>query len=147
MRMNSTEAVWPPAGLRLWHGILDFMSKSGLQGASASMDEKPREKWRAPKIYYATRTHSQIAQVFANPQTGCTCIHMLNSGVKLMSNMADHTDARVLRTAGHSYSVRTDCHAEHSGPRANSLQVVRELKRSTYRPKMAILVCFSFWLA
>ena len=76
--MNSTEAVRPPAGPQLWQDNLISISKSGLQGASAAMDEKPREKWRAPKIYYATRTHSQIAQV-AGPRTYWLCQHFMHT--------------------------------------------------------------------
>lgn len=38
-------------------------SSGGLEAAKATVDEPPEEPIVVPKIYYATRTHSQIAQV------------------------------------------------------------------------------------
>ncbi len=63
------------------------------------------KKKRVPVIYYATRTHSQVAQVRID-----------------LRRQSPHTAP-----------------AERLTP-CTLLQVVRELKRSGYRPKMAILV-------
>ena len=62
---------------------------------------------RVPRVFYATRTHSQITQV----------------------------DRRAMGAAGHSMSLMLSLHYL-----AVCMQVVRELKRSGYQPRMAILV-------
>ena len=74
-------------------------------------ESKPKQQKRCTRIYYATRTHSQIAQV---------CFTMLLPFV----------NAVVIKCLHSSVSP---------------CQVVRELKRTSYRPKMAILVscCYS----
>lgn len=72
-------------------------------------NNKSKQKTTVPKIYYATRTHSQIAQVLFQLQVAVN----------------DTVPNRLTQTRG---------------PRH---QVVRELKRTAYRPKMAILVRFA----
>lgn len=67
-------------------------------------DSKPKQQKRCTRLYYATRTHSQIAQV-------CFVVLIFT---------ANDVDV-VLRPV-------------------SICQVVRELKRTSYRPKMAILV-------
>jgi len=72
---------------------------------SPALPDWVSKKKRVPVIYYATRTHSQIAQVYND-----LCRQSLHAPP-----------------------------AERLTPRT-LVQVVRELKRSGYRPKMAILV-------
>jgi hypothetical protein len=105
--------------------LTDTGQPGSSEGASSDVDSPasappPDDPIVVPKIYYATRTHSQIAQV--------TCgVRVRQSGLPRLCAAASHAQAVA---AVHRWRVARCAHP----------QVIRELKRTAYRPRMAVLV-------
>lgn len=106
----------------------------GGAGAAAPADdadgiddpaEEDEEVPKVPKIYYATRTHSQIAQVRGTRRPAC----------EGTGHWRTRFPAR--RVQLHAFPVRPA-----DAPRSflARSQVIRELKRMGYNPRMAVLV-------
>lgn len=57
-------------------GAATSPGSSDLEAAKAAVDEPPEEPIIVPKIYYATRTHSQIAQVCGVLACACTWLQL-----------------------------------------------------------------------
>lgn len=95
-------------------------------------EDADEEVPKVPKIYYATRTHSQIAQVRA-----CVC-DCLGACAKF-AGLCCRSPAWQLCSASTVplQQQRQGTNMLHHPPRC---QVIRELKRMNYSPRMAVLV-------
>lgn len=97
-----------------------------------------------PKIYYATRTHSQIAQVGSRWRQGLNAAEMATSWrpahCAVFCSAATAATIRVPPCALSIHSLHAWLTPPSACPPAATPQVVRELKRTSYSPKMAILV-------
>ena len=93
--------------------------EGGEEGAA------PGARRKAPKIFFATRTHSQITQVGAAGSGGGRCHRTCGCRIPAAPAMR----------GGRSADPKPACPCP-----CPCLQVVKELKRSDYRPRMAVLV-------
>lgn len=127
------------------------------QSDIAQQDQPSAVVQQVPRVYYATRTHSQIAQVLsAIGHLCCGCIRacMWLRSCFILKHMAEWRRKQMVPTrlayvpkcaAASAFPKLEDNKAVVSFQRQSTIaQVVRELKRTCYKPTMAILVrsCF-----